>query len=97
MTLNDFLVLLGGVGVVAAVSWVFEYFAWFQNTEPKKKQLIFFGTCVLIALAAYCIQAFVPAEMLKAIAPFFEIIAVIFSYLFLGEKFHTSTKVDKEQ
>ena len=95
MTLSDFLVLLGGVGVVAAVSWVFEYFAWFQNTEPKTKQLIFFITCVVIAIGAYCIKTFVPVEILNQIAPFFELIAAIFAYLFLGEKFHSTTKLDQ--
>lgn len=93
MTLNDFLVYLGGVGAVAAISWLFEYFGWFQNTEPKKKQLIFFGSCVVVALGAYCIKTYVPAEVLAQIAPFFQIVAVIFSYLFLGEFFHEKTKL----
>jgi drug/metabolite transporter (DMT)-like permease len=97
MTLSDFLVLLSGVGVIAAVSWVIEYFGWFQSLEAKKKQLFFFVICVVVALAAYCIKTFVPVDVLEQIAPFFELVAAIFAYLFLGEKFHASTKVDKTE
>jgi hypothetical protein len=95
MNLNDFLVLLGGVGAVAAISWIFEYFQLFQNTDPKAKQLIFFVACIIVGVGAQLIVQFVPAAMLATIAPYFATIATIFSYLFLGTKFHQATKVDQ--
>lgn len=95
MTLNDFLVFLGGVGGVAAVSWVLEYFGLFQNLEAKQKQLVYFLLCVVVALSAYGIKTYVPVEILDQIEPFFEIVAVIFAYQFLGTKYHYATKLQK--
>ena len=95
MVLNDFLVYLGGVGAVVAISWLFEYFGWFQKTAAKQKQLIFFGVCSISALGAYSVKTYVPAEVIDQITPFFQIVAVIFSYVFLSDKFHAATKLDK--
>jgi len=92
MTLNDFLTFAAGVGAVAIVSWLWEYFGWFANVEPKQKQLIFFGFCAVIALGTYAIKMFVPGEVLAMIEPFFVILASIFAYLFLGNSFHAVTK-----
>jgi len=96
MALQDFLVYLSGAGVIAAVSWLFEYFGLFQNLEAKKKQLIFFGVCVAGALGAYSVATYVPAEVLNQVAPFFGIVAGIFSYLFIGNGFHAVTKKPEE-
>ena len=93
MSLSDFLVYLGGVGAIAAISWLFEYFGWFQNAEPQKKQLIFFVACVVVAIGAQLAIAFVPPQVLESAAPYFSTVAVIFAYLFLGEQFHQTTKV----
>jgi hypothetical protein len=92
MLLKDFLTFLGGVGVVAAVSWVIEYFNLFAGMEAKKKQLFFFLICIVVALAAYSVTVFVPVATLEQIGPFFAIVATIFSYLFLGTNFHETTK-----
>lgn len=92
MLLKDFLTFLGGVGVVAAVSWVWDYFGWGATMDAKKKQMIFFGVCVVVALLAYCVTVFVPASTLDQIAPFFAVVATIFAYLFLGSNFHQVTK-----
>ena len=92
MLLKDFLTFLGGVGVVAAVSWVWEYFGWGAAMDAKKKQMIFFAVCVVVALAAYATTVYVPQTVLDQIAPFFAVVATIFTYLFLGNNFHQVTK-----
>lgn len=96
MTLQEFLVWLSGVGAVALVSWLFERFKWFQNADPQKKQMIFFGVCAAVAVSAQCVNLYVPVEVLNQIAPYFATIASIFIYLFLGEQFHAATKLPKE-
>jgi FtsH-binding integral membrane protein len=92
MLLKDFLTFVAGVGVVAAVSWVWEYFGWGADMEPKKKQMLLFLVCAVVALGAYCVTVFVPQSVLEQVAPFFAVIASVFSYLFLGSGFHAVTK-----
>jgi len=92
MLLKDFLTFVAGVGVVAAVSWVWEYFGWGADMEPKKKQMLMFLVCVVVALGAYSVNVFVPANILEQVAPFFAVVATVFSYFFLGAGFHSVTK-----
>jgi hypothetical protein len=93
MDLREFLVFFSGVGVVAGVSWVFEYFKLLEKAEPKQKQLIFFAVCIGVALLSYCALTFVPAEVLDKITPFFQVVSAIFIYQFLGETYHKTTKL----
>jgi hypothetical protein len=92
MELVEFLTYLSGVGVVAALSFVFERVDWFQMLDPKYKEYVFFGACVVVALGAKAILVYVPADALEQFAPWFASVASIFSYLFIGKAFH---KVDK--
>jgi hypothetical protein len=93
MEINDFLVYLSGVGVIVAVSWLWEFFGWFPNAEPKSKKLILFGISVAVALSAYAVKTYVPVDVINQIAPFFGIVALIFVNLFAGEGFHQVTKL----
>ena len=96
MSLSDFLVWVGGVGVVAMISWIFEYFGLFQKLEPKMKQIVFFGVCVVVALGAQFIIANASAKIIEQLSPYFVTIAAIFANLFLGSKFHEETKLPNQ-
>ena len=96
MMLNDFLVYLSGVGVIAAVSWLWEYFDWFPTMEVKNKKLLLFGISAIVALSAYAVQTYVPVDIINQIAPFFSIIAVLFINLFAAESFHAVTKLKEK-
>lgn len=92
MSLNDFLIYLAGVGAIAAISWLWEYFGWFADMEAKNKKLVLFGFSAVVALGAYAVQVYVPSAILDQIAPFFLIVSSIFVYLFVGDGFHKVTK-----
>lgn len=93
MTINDFLVYLTGVGVVAVISWLFEDWKWYQALVGKTKQLVFFLACVLVAVGAQLVIVFVPQAILSQIAPYFAIVAAIFANVFFGSGFHKTTKI----
>lgn len=94
MGLNEFLVWLTGGGVVICLSWLFERIDWYQNLEAKMKRLVFFLSCVLVALGAYAVQVYVPADILSMLAPYFAIVASLF-YQILGDTFHKNDKAVK--
>lgn len=79
-------------GSVLAVSWLLEQWGWYQVQSPKRKRNLFFIFSALVAIAAYCVLSFVPAEILNAVAPFFQIIYGTFVVIYLGADFHTVTK-----
>lgn len=96
MELQEFLVWLSGVGAVFAVSWIFEFFqfAWFENLESKKKQLVFLVISVVVGVGAKLVLDYAPENIIAFVADYFPVVFAIFSYLFLGDGFHTSTKTD---
>jgi hypothetical protein len=94
MTLNDFLVYLGGAGAIAVISWLFEDWFWYQQLVGKMKQVIFFVACAAMALGAQAIVTYVDPAVLAQIAPWFATISVLFAYVFLGSELHAKTKLD---
>ena len=95
MNLNDFLMLLLTAGGSAAVaSWVLERMKWYKDiVDPENKRWVFFGVCVVLALGAFGVITFVPAAILLAIAPYFAIVASVFSSVFFGSVFHAQDKL----
>jgi hypothetical protein len=94
MSLNEFLIYLGGAGAIAVVSFLFEDWQWYQILAAKTKQLVFFFACAVIALGAQAIVTYVDPAILAQIAPWFATLAAIFGYVFLGSKFHNETKIE---
>jgi hypothetical protein len=94
MGLSEFLVYLGGVGVVAVISWLFEDFVWFQALTGKIKQVVFFAACAVVAIAAQLSIVYIPADVITAVAPYFATLSAIFAYVFLGSDFHDKTKIE---
>jgi hypothetical protein len=95
MSLNDFLVwLLSSGGNAIAASWILERIPWFQTLAANVKQTVFFVAVLALALGAFLVMHFVPAETLTAIAPYFGIVYATFTSVFLGTAFHQVDKVN---
>lgn len=75
MTINDFLVYLTGIGVVAVISWLFEGWNWYQNLQGRTKQIVFFLACVVVAICAQLVIVFVSPAILAILSPYFMIVA----------------------
>jgi hypothetical protein len=93
----DFLIWLsvGGGGALAS-SWIWERVPWFQALEATMKQMVFFLSCVVLSIAAFLIQTYVPQEALNQLAPYFAIVASSFTAVFVGTSFHKSSKPSSE-
>lgn len=89
MTVTDFLVWLAAGGAAIAVSWIAERFAKFQALEATQKKLIQYGASILLAVAAFAVNAYVPKAYLDAAAPYFTIIAGLFGTFFLNQASHS--------
>lgn len=95
MEISTFLVWLGGGGCVIAASWLLERWEKYQELASNLKMWIFFGLASVLGIGAYAVGIYVPQETLQAIAPYFLILASIFSYVFLGTAFHRVDKQDR--
>ncbi len=95
MTINDFLVYLTGLGVVAVISWLFEGWNWYQNLIGRTKQVVFYLACVAVAIGAQLVIAFVPGAIIAMLSPYFAIAAGLFVYVFVGTGFHSTTKLSR--
>ena len=98
MEINEFLKwLLGSGGVVIAVSWICERWAWFKALASNKKEWIFFGITAAIWAATYAVVTYVPATVLAAIAPWFMGVSGLFVTVIVGKLFHQADKAGKPQ
>jgi membrane protease YdiL (CAAX protease family) len=93
--LQQVLVWLASGGAVIALSWLVEFFGWFQAMEPKKKQITFFIICAVVGVLAQLGITYIPANVFDIIAPYFGVVAGIFGLIFLGSEFHAKTKIDE--
>ncbi len=93
MSLNDFLLYLASAGGASAVaSFILERFPWFQNLASDTKRWVFLGVCVFLGIGSYLVMTYVPPVILEQIAPYFAIVAAMFSAIFFGEAFHRFDK-----
>lgn len=93
MDLTSFLTwLVASGGSISVVSWLFERMSWFQALTSEAKDYTIFGAAAAVSCGAMAIVAYVPAETLAAIAPYFLAVSSIFATVFIGKAFH---RVDK--
>ena len=93
MNVNGFLTwILTGGGSIMVVSWILERIPKYQAQVEDTKKYIFFGCSAFISLAAYAVLTYVPTSVLLAIAPYFGILAITFSNVFIGQAFHKNDK-----
>lgn len=92
LSFNEFIMwVFAGGGSVVLSSWLLERWAWFQSKQPKVKENIFFVVSSVISVSAYLLITYAP-EVIIALQPFFMIEAGVFSYVYLGKRFHAETK-----
>jgi hypothetical protein len=94
MTIEQVLVWIAGGGCIVAASWLLERFPKYTALASNIKELIFFGVAIVLGGGAYAIGIYVPAEVLAQIAPYFAIVSMVFSYIFLGKGFHSVDKLE---
>jgi hypothetical protein len=89
--------LLGSGGVVIAVSWICERWAWFQAKASNVKEWLFFGFTAIVWAGAYAVVTYVPQTILAVIQPWFLGISGLFVVVIVGKLFHQADKVGRIQ
>ena len=85
--------LIYGGGSVMAVSWILERIAAFKELASNVKQIVTFVLTALLSIGAYMLVQFAP-DFIAMASPYFSIIAVVFSMVFLKDAFHRATKLN---
>lgn len=85
--------LVTSVGAGSVASWILERLPKFQALEASAKKMWVFISSSALAISAFLVMQFVPAETLRAFAPYFAILASTFASAFSGELFH---RIDKQ-
>lgn len=76
LSLTDFILwLTTSAGTSAVLSFLFERWAYFQAQSAKLKPWIMYGASLAVALAAYAVIVFVPADVIATLQPWFLIAA----------------------
>ena len=88
-TVTDFLVWLVGGGCIIAASWVLGLFPGYVALVEKVKNFVLFGVSAVIGSGALAITQFVPADTLAKIAPYFLIVALAFTAVFINKAYTT--------
>jgi hypothetical protein len=95
MELKEFLVWMASSGGnISITSWILERIPAFQALASNVKQMIFFASSFLIALLSFLVLNYVPGEVLAMLAPYFSLLYVTFSTLFIGGLFHKIDKIE---
>lgn len=95
MDLEQFLRwLVASGGSIMAVSWLLERLAWFQTLTPDHKDYTIFGASVVVGCGALAAINYIPESAVVAVAPYFLVVASIFTTVFVAKSFH---RVDAPQ
>ena len=93
MEINDFLVwLMSSGGAIIAFSWIVEWVPGWQLLQSHLQELYSFLGSAVVALVAWAVLAFVPADILAAAAQPFAMVAGIFLLIYVKDSFHNVTK-----
>ena len=91
MDFSNWLVYMTAAGGIVTMSWITEQIPAFGVLSPALKRFIHWTGATILALAAWAIVKFVPAETLETIEPVFRIIAGNFAAIFLSQTFHSAS------
>lgn len=83
MSIQDFLVWLASAGgATATLAFIAERVPAFQKLTPDQKWYVHLAGSLVIALAAYAVLTYFPANTLVLLAPWFQIVyGVVFAWL----------------
>ena len=80
MELSQFLIYVAsGGGAAALVSFAGERLPWFQRQTPRIKSYIMLGASVIVALGAWAVMTYVPAEVMAQVRVPFQLVAGVVS------------------
>jgi hypothetical protein len=96
MDLSAFLVWLASGGSMVAASWILGQFAWYANLVEKTKQWVFFGLAIVFAGGAFAVNTYVPPATLASIAPWFLIVAFVFSAIFINKAYTRLSNIARD-
>lgn len=84
----------GGSALAAAalVSFLAEKSTGFQRWPPEAKLALQLGASVLLAVVAFAVVTFVPAEVMAALAPWWRIVFGAIVAVLGNQYFHAGTK-----
>jgi thiol:disulfide interchange protein len=97
---RDFLLWLSSAaGSSAALSFLLERIPAFHELKPEHRSLITLGGSLGIALAAWAILTYVPADVLAQITPVFQLVAAVVGSWIATQLAHTAdpARIEKAQ
>ena len=93
MEVNEFLVWLASSGgAIIGFSWIAEWVPGWQLLQSHLKELYSFLGSAAIALVAWAVLTFVPADVLVAISQPFAMVSGVFLLIYVKDNFHNATK-----
>lgn len=94
MTIVEFLLwVASGLGSSAVFSYIAERWAWFQELKSDTRKLVATVGASVLALSAYAVVTFVPADVWVLLSPYWQIVVGVVVVNYGTEVFH---KYDKE-
>jgi uncharacterized membrane-anchored protein len=79
-------------GAILAASWILERIRGFQAQTPENKRLIAMAVSVAIAVAAYAVLTYVPAQILVQLDPWLTVTLGTIILYSGGQIYHQATK-----
>ena len=80
MELSQFLIYVAsGGGAAALVSFAGERLPWFQRQTSRVKSYLMLGASIIVALGAWAVMTYVPADVLAQVRVPFQIVAGVVS------------------
>lgn len=95
MNLTNALTFLVSGGSIAVVSWIADQIPAFVSLASKVKMWLFFVISALLSVGSYAVLHYVPTAILAELAPYFIIVAGIFTTIFVGNSVHAVTTLNK--
>lgn len=94
MSIQEFVLwLAGGLGSTFVFSYIAERWAWFQSLKADTKTLVSTIGASVLAVLAYVVITYVPAEVWVLLSPYWQIIVGVVTVNYGQQVFH---KYDKE-
>lgn len=84
--------LFSGVGAIAVISYIAERSKWFNDLDTETKKTYKAVASTLVALAAYALSVYVPAEVWVVLDPYWKVIVAVISLNYGVEVFHAFDK-----
>ena len=80
MELSQFLIYVAsGGGAAALVSFAGERLPWFQRQTARSKSYLMLSASVIVALGAWAVMTYVPAEVMAQVRVPFQLVAGVVS------------------